>query len=148
MHKKILRLTIISAIALAGIGSSPATARDNAALGKFLFGGLAFLIISDALSTKASVAQHGTPPKPKSTAPKRFPTKGQHRKVLPAECERVIETQVRRISIVSNRCLNRNYHQANRLPEQCHRKLQKRNGRIIRGYKTRCLKHHGYHFQW
>ena len=53
----------------------------------------------------------------------------------------MIETQVRRISIVPNRCLNRNYHQANRLPEQCHRKLQKRNGRIIRGYKTRCLKH-------
>ena len=147
MHKKILGLTIMSAIALAGIGSSPATARDNAALGKFLFGGLAFLVISDALSTKASGAQHATPSKPKSPAPESFPTKGQHQKVLPAECNRAIETQVRRIRVVPNRCLNRNYHRVGRLPEQCQRKFQKRNGHIIRGYKTRCLKRHGYHFQ-
>ena len=141
MQSYLIRASLISAITIAGLSATPVNANDRDALGKFLFGAVSLMILSQALSEIDD-------PSPKVRKPM-YQESGPLTKnplLLPKACKKKIRTSNRIIRIVSKKCLRKRYGFVDYLPRKCMLKLKKTNGHIIRGYKTRCLNHRGYRF--
>lgn len=66
-----------------------------------------------------------------------------NRKLLPGQCLRSLETRHGKVRMFGNRCLQRNYSFAHRLPQHCNFSFKTRDG-YRRGYEARCLRDAGY----
>ena len=141
MQSYLIKASLISAITIAGLSATPVAAKNDDTLGKFLFGALSLMILSQAFSEKDD-------PSPKVRKPINHEQEPltKNPKLLPKACKKKIRTYNRIIRIVSKKCLRTRYGFVDYLPRKCMLKLQKTNGHIIRVYKTRCLNHRGYQF--
>ena len=158
MHINILRFLIICFITLSGLGPTPAFSDNNDSFAKFLLGAATLVALSQPNMSnhhiEYSVSSRRTIQKPKQLwrysrrivpSPKRL---RDYQEILPARCNRLIHTQIGKVRIAPNRCLDNNYSYATHLPDRCQRVVQKLNGPILRGYKVRCLQRYGYSFHW
>ena len=141
MQSYLIKASLISAITIAGLSATPVNANDRDALGKFLFGAVSLMILSQAFSEKDDPSPKVRKPMYQESEPL---TKNPL--LLPKACKKNIHTSNRIVRIVSKKCLRKRYGFVDYLPRKCMLKLKKTNGHIIRGYKTRCLNHRGYRF--
>ncbi len=141
MQSYLIKAFLISAITIAGLSATPAAANNDDALGKFLFRAVSLMILSQAFSEKDDPS-----PKVRKLTYQEPEPLTKNPKLLPKACKKKIRTSNRIIRMVSKKCLRKRYGFVDYLPRKCMLKLQKTNGRIIRGYKTRCLNHRGYRF--
>ncbi len=141
MQSYLIKASLISAITIAGLSATPVAANNDDALGKFLFGAVSLMILSQAFSEKDDPS-----PKVRKLTYQEPEPLTKNPKLLPKACKKKIRTYNRIIRIVSKKCLRTRYGFVDYLPRKCMLKLQKTNGHIIRVYKTRCLNHRGYQF--
>ena len=158
MRINILRFLIILFVTFSGLGPTPAFSGNNDSFAKFLFGAATLMALSQPNVSnhhvEYSISSRGSTQAPKHLwhysrrivpSPKRV---RHYPEILPADCNRLMHTQIGKVRIAPTRCLNNNYSYADHLPDRCQRAVQKLNGRIVRGYKVRCLQRYGYSFQW
>ena len=158
MHINILRFLIIFFITFSGLGPTPAFSDNNGSFARFLLGAATLVALSQPNMSnhhvEYSVSSHRTIKNPEQLwrysrrivpSPKRL---RDYQEILPARCNRLIHTQIGKVRIAPNRCLNNNYSYATHLPDRCQRAVQKLYGPILRGYKVRCLQRYGYSFHW
>ncbi|WP_281980927.1 hypothetical protein [Thalassorhabdomicrobium marinisediminis] len=73
------------------------------------------------------------------------PDRNNRWKTLPAQCQRrLTRRNGNRINFFPQRCLNRNYAHAERLPQRCHVRFRTEAGQQRQGYRTRCLRNEGF----
>jgi hypothetical protein len=158
MRINILRFLIIFFITFSGFGPTPAFSDNNDSFAKFLLGAATLMALSQPNVSnhhvEYSVTSHRTIKTPKrlrhysrriAPSPKKFQ---YYQEILPAECNRLMHTQIGIVRIAPNRCLDNKYSYTDHLPNRCQRAVQKLNGHILRGYKVRCLQRYGYSFHW
>ena len=144
MQIKILKVLLVFSITFSGLGATPAISDNNASFAKFLFGTAALVALSQPNvrnhHVTYSVSSQRITPAPKPI--------WYYKEILPADCNRLIRTEYGKVRIAPNRCLRNYYEYVTSLPQRCQRSVEKLNGRILRGYKVRCLQRYGYSFQW
>ncbi|SFS20122.1 hypothetical protein [Yoonia litorea] len=67
----------------------------------------------------------------------------RHADVLPSQCLRTVETRFGNLRLFGQRCLERNYRFAERLPQRCEVRVYSDHGPRS-GYDPFCLREHGY----
>lgn len=149
MFSRITALIAALALTVSFGTARPAVAEDfDAARTLAVIAGLAVLgkIISDRNDDRKAaqtVTRHQhIAPKPRHIEPRPLPKKAQ-RRLLPGNCLRSYDTRRGTVRMFPNRCLNRNYRDANRLPQHCAVRIQTPRGQRF-GYEARCLRHNGY----
>ena len=158
MRINILRFLIIFLITFSGLSPTPAFSGNNDSFAKFLFGAAALMALSQPNVNnhhiKYSVSSRRTTHTPERLWHYNYRIVASqkqlrdYQEILPANCNWLIHTEIGKVRIAPNRCLNNNYRYAAHLPDRCQRAVQKLNGHILRGYKVRCLQRYGYSFQW
>ena len=161
MYRKFIATISAAAIALTAIGSAPAFAdQDRTAQAIAAILGLAGVGTLSHEKRKDLKKQHNSDqPAPVHNPPKAYgqrydpPIWNQprpqplpdrvNRKLLPKQCFRSLDTRHGKVRMFSQRCLNRHYDYAHRLPRACHYKFRTYDGHR-RGYEARCLRDRGY----
>ena len=134
MPRKVIAALAAAAMALTSL-SAPAAAHDrNRNLDRFIAGAGALLLLHEFNKGRTSLhfrKHYGN----------------RRMAVLPRYCLTRVETRRGPVRMLGQRCLNRNYRQAHRLPQACkiHVKTWRHGRRVTRvGYQPRCLRQRGY----
>lgn len=153
MHRKFIGIIIAAALAVTTIGNAPARADEK------LLGALAAIVgiavvgkvIHDRNQRKrvepATRNAVKAPPVHRNNRvydlkPRALPQRA-NRKLLPGDCLRSADTRQGRVRYFAQRCLERNFRHADRLPQDCAIRLRGQS-RHKRGYDARCLRDEGY----
>ena len=144
MQINILKVLLVFSITFSGLGATPAISDNNATFAKFLFGAAALVALSQP-NVRNHHVTYSVSSQRTTLAPKPI---WRYKEILPADCNRLIRTEYGEVRIAPNRCLQNYYGYVTSLPQRCQRSVEKLNGRILRGYKVRCLQQYGYSFQW
>lgn len=165
MYRKFIATVAAASIALTAIGAVPAAAENfkaERALAAIL--GLAVvgaIVHENRKDKKHKPAQVHVTPKQKGhghlghkhvgqgynppvyhPAPRPMPNR-VNRKLLPQQCLRSMQSRDGRVRYFGQRCLNRNFEFAHRLPQVCNYTFRTHKG-TRRGYEARCLRDWGY----
>ncbi|MDF1726298.1 MAG: hypothetical protein P1U53_00985 [Sulfitobacter sp.] len=156
MYRRFIATIAAAAVALTALGSAPALAneRDNARLLAAILGiAVVGKIIHDKNKDKDRVHQPAPRHKPQvqhhrprqnahGLQPRPLP-RGYNRKLLPGNCLQSFDTRQGRVRMFGNRCLQRSYKFANRLPQHCVTRVRTHQG-PRRGFEANCLRREGY----
>ncbi|WP_299349500.1 hypothetical protein [uncultured Shimia sp.] len=147
MSRKFIATIVATAIAVTGIASAPARA-DSDDIAKLLFGAAAIYAISRAVKddkSRVSTTSRDYPPYARrpDLKPRPLPDRARRFAPIPANCLKYHETNRGTVRMIGQRCVNRNYRHAHRLPEACHFKTKTYNGKR-QGYRPKCLRKHGF----
>ncbi|MBU2992190.1 hypothetical protein Q4555_10250 [Octadecabacter sp. 1_MG-2023] len=127
---------LASSMALTSIAPSSAQAGMSE---EEVFGLLSLLVIGAAIHHSRN-----DDPAP-SPQVNRTPRAESARQVLPSSCRRDIETRRRgTVRMFTQRCLNNNYRNVDRLPQACHITVRTQNGQQRQGYSAQCLRNAGF----
>ena len=148
MYRKFIATVAAAAIAVTGIGATPAAAGDDdVARALAAIVGLAIVgaAINDAKQDRRAQHRRVQPRhshRPHHVAPKPLPPRVS-RHLLPGDCLRSFGTYEGRVRLFTQRCLQRNYRFVNSLPSRCYRRIETSRGQRY-GYSPRCLRRSGY----
>ncbi len=142
MTKTFLAGIMAASLAFTGLTAAPAQAEMNTQTRNLLIGLAATAIIAGAINNNRAGQAAPVQVQRNDWTPAPAPQRSWSR-VLPAAC--IVDLNGRRgdIRIFSERCLDRNYRFADRLPEQCAIRVRTRDGRV-NGYDPRCLRDAGF----
>lgn len=154
MHRKFIATIIAAAVAVTAIGSAPARADEDVLRALAAIAGIAIVgkVIHDRNERKQqthSVTRniYKAPLYPNQgrvydLKPRPLP-KRVNRRLLPGDCLRSVQTRQGRVRYFGQRCLQRSYKFANRLPQSCAVRFRGVDHNR-RGYDARCLSRAGY----
>ena len=151
MHRKFIATVAAAALAITGFSAVPARADANDAA-KIIAGIAALALIAKAIDDsndrKAARQQHYThrPVPQHHHQPGLKPRPLPHqvaRPGLPDHCLFMAQTVHGPARVFGARCLQRNYVQANTLPQACAQQIWTDRGQRW-GYNAACLRHQGY----
>lgn len=149
MARQFITLIVSAALALTALTAPARADSDDAA--KALAAILGLAIVGGIIHENRKDKSHPAPvtrKSPRDTVyplqPKPLPKRVHTRKLLPQACFRTFHTvHGRQIRGFGQRCLNRNYQFAHRLPRFCATDVQTRRGWGT-AYRARCLRDQGY----
>ncbi len=146
-HLKFIAVILALSIGVTGFSTAPARAGDD--VGKFIAGAVVLGLVGAAINEarkdekrrhKPQTHYHnnhnnGHRPRPLPAPVARYD--------LPSQCVKIVPQYSHSRTVVSHRCLKRNYGHVQSLPSKCG--ISVRAGdRHRKAYKTRCLQNHGY----
>ena len=141
MFKTVSSALAIAALTFGTFAPAPALALNEDQIGKLLFGLVAVAAINriaqDRRSEQADTQHQGR--EDRNTGDWQ-----QHRMTLPAACLQTVETSYGDHPLFGQRCLERNFAYASRLPARCEVRLYTDNGPRS-GYDPHCLRDSGFH---
>lgn len=161
MPHKFIATLLVAALCVTAIGTAPARADQDALRALAVIAGAVVVgkvihdqnkrRINDRAVTKDSFQQQGFRREGERYKPRHvqrgFGVQPQRKRVnrhlLPGDCLRSVETRSGLLRYFSQRCLERNYQHANRLPRGCAVRLRSYDGTRA-GYDARCLRNQGY----
>lgn len=168
MYRKFIATVTAASIALTALGATTAKAGeyDNARaiaaiLGLAVVGKIIYDKHQDRKDQGREVSRHAPAPVYEHARPshKQYKQRNNYRshqpearplphrasrKLLPGQCLRSFETRRRgTVRMFGNRCLQRNFDYAQRLPQHCQTRVRTPNGKR-HGYEARCLRDAGY----
>lgn len=144
MHRNLISILLIAAMATFGLSAAPARAGqiDADQWVKLFAGATVLAIIAHGAKkkdhNKGYVAAPQHPPRGYHTPPQR-----NHRRALPAQCVRTFHVQGQNRRLMPQRCLKRNNVKLARLPDVCYRQMNTNRG-FRQGYAPRCLRRNGF----
>ncbi|MBT8153516.1 hypothetical protein KMP13_06320 [Epibacterium ulvae] len=152
-HRKFIALILGLSLVVSGFSAAPARADGDVA--KFIAGAVVLGLIGAAVNDARKDRNRGQYSYSQGSRSNTHTRHDKHnnrvrplpssvaRYDLPAHCAKVVSQNNRNRTVVSQRCLSRNYGYVNSLPGQC--RLSIRDGYKQRtAYRTRCLQKHGY----
>jgi hypothetical protein len=153
MFKFLTAPVLAASIALTGFSTAPARANNDDVAG-FVAGLAALAIIGIAINESQSNQKEKARKKSKKKrqnaiairskkANARLHAKKAHRKIVPAQCLRVLETRNGTRRGFGARCLNRFGKSTAALPQYCKSTIRSR-GQVRTLYMARCLKNAGF----
>ncbi|MGX9355770.1 hypothetical protein ACS3SW_11625 [Roseobacteraceae bacterium S113] len=148
MSKTFISTVLAAALAITSFTAAPARAELTNAE-KFLLGAGALVILGTAIeqsqrgsNRKATVTRHKQVIQ-HQPAPRKKQVKQKRLRPLPAFCLTRVRANDGPRRLFSQRCLQNNYRQVNRLPNRCKTWVQGPRGTRV-GYKPRCLRRAGF----
>ena len=152
MHRKFIAGITAASLLLTALGAAPAAAdryKTERALAALLGLAVVGAIVHENRKDKDK-APHVSKPRPKTVhntpvynpRPRPLPDRA-NRKLLPQRCLRTLDTYNGRARFFGQRCLNRHFSFAHRLPRACSYVFRTERG-DRRGYEARCLRDRGY----
>lgn len=151
-HRKFIALILALSLAVTGFTAAPARADEDVA--KFIAGVVALGLIGAAVNDarkdhkrEQKTYSHGNRGQANNNYQYGHRARPLPRRVakydLPGHCVKIVPEFSHSRTVVSQRCLARDYGYVDSLPGQC--RTQVWNGHKQRiAYKTRCLEKHGY----
>lgn len=148
MSHKFTRSLLAAAVALTSLTAAPVAAEHKRNVDRFIAGAGTFLWYHDRsnradLRHRGQERRHGL----HSLRHKDGGVRAKRRAPLPASCLTRIRTFDGPVRMFGNRCLQRNYRQADWLPRACRMHVRSwRHGRKVTrvGYHPGCLRNRGY----
>lgn len=142
MTKGLIASVLALSLAFTSVSATPVRAGSTEEdIAKFLFGLATIAVIGKAINDNNN--RPATRPSTPARTPRVRPIPRSQR-VLPAECQYDVRARRHTTSVLGERCLNRNYRHADRLPQQCKIEVETRRGRNISGFSPECLQRRGF----
>lgn len=142
MSRKFIATIVATAVVVTGIAAAPAKANESD-IAKLIFGAATLYVISRALKDDHPRVSTTSSYRPAPVEPRPLPRRAHQSKRIPAQCLRYHETRKGTVRMVGQKCVNRHYSQARRLPEVCHFKTRTFQG-MRQGYRPTCLRRNGF----
>ncbi|MGY3438771.1 MULTISPECIES: hypothetical protein [unclassified Marinovum] len=146
MSRKLIAAVVAAAMAFTSLSAVPAAANHghNRNLDRFVIGAGTLLLLNQLANNNGGF-ERGRGYEPERRYKKKSKKRGYA--PLPGYCLTRVQSRDGPVRMYGQRCLNRNYRHADRLPQSCKVQVRTRdNGRRVTrvGYSPRCLRNRGF----